>query len=204
MSVKISTTNSKLGLIPSVNLPPILTCRSDAPCFKECYAMRGRFRFPNVRNSMESNYFAYTENPANYFNEIRKAVDNGMVSYAYFRWHASGDIVDEDYFQGMVQLANELPRTSFLCFTKKYEIVNNYIAEHGALPANLNIVLSAWGRLLSVENPYNLPVAYVRFKNMMSITGFIPSDAIECEGNCTHCLRCWNIKSGQSVVFDKH
>lgn len=31
MQVKISTNNSKLGIIPSIDLPPILTCRADAP-----------------------------------------------------------------------------------------------------------------------------------------------------------------------------
>ena len=32
---KVSNTNSKLGgQIYSINLPPVVTCRADAPCFK--------------------------------------------------------------------------------------------------------------------------------------------------------------------------
>lgn len=203
MPVKISTTNSKLGLIPSVNLPPIVTCRKECPCAKECYAMKGNFRFTNVRNSMEQNYLYYKNNPEKYFEEIRIAVNNGMVSYSYFRWHAAGDIVDAQYFENMVRVAESLPNTSFLAFTKKYEIVNEYIEIHGELPTNLNVVFSAWGADFKVENPYRLPMAYVKFKDKEK-TGTIPSDAVECSGDCTNCLQCWKIKTGQSVFFKKH
>ena len=51
----ISLSNSKLGSIPSINLPPIVTCRPDAPCKSTCYACNGRFRFKNVKQTLESN-----------------------------------------------------------------------------------------------------------------------------------------------------
>lgn len=203
MSVKISTTNSKLGLIPSVNLVAILTCRKNCPCAKDCYATKGRYRFKNVRNRLIHNTQAYLDNAEQYFSDIKHSINNGMVSYSYFRWHASGDIVDEKYFKGMVKVANELPLTSFLAFTKKYEIVNDFIDSGGVIPENLHIVFSAWGDDLKVVNHYNFPVAYVRFKDP-SQNKSIPLNAMECSGNCTNCLQCWNIKCGESVVFNKH
>lgn len=202
MSVNISKTNSKLGLIPSVNLPPIVTCRKDCPCAKDCYATKGNFRFANVKSTLTNNLREYLTDPKKYFKDIKYAINNGMVSYAYFRWHAAGDFVDEDYFKSVVQVALELPYTSFLAFTKKFEIVNEYIHKGGKIPANLHIVFSAWGDDFEVENPYNFPVAYVRFKGLENKT--IPKSAVECSGDCTHCLQCWNIKNGQSVVFNKH
>lgn len=203
LTVKISTTNSKLGLIPSVNLPPIVTCRDNCPCADTCYALKGRYRFQNVKERHLHNYKAYLESPQEYFSAIKKEINNGLVSYSYFRWHASGDIVDEAYFAGMVQTANELPGTSFLAFTKKFEIVNEYIRNGGVIPSNLHIVLSAWGDVFKFENPYNLPVAHVRFRDENLNKG-IPCTASECSGDCTTCLQCWNIKSGESVVFNKH
>lgn len=203
MSVKISKTNSKLGVIPSVNLPPIISCREGCPCAKDCYATKGRFRFPNVKDNMMSNYIEYCSNPERYFSDISLAVNNGMVSYSYFRWHASGDIVDEGYFDGMVEVAKALPNTSFLAFTKKFEIVNGYIDRHGSLPSNLHIVLSAWGTSFKVDNRYELPMAHVRFKDERENVN-IPHSALECLGDCQHCLNCWNIKAGQSVVFNRH
>lgn len=202
LTVKISKRNSKLGVIPSVNLPPILTCRPRCPCARDCYATKGHFRFKNVRDNLESNYRLYLDDPRTYFTEIKHAINDGLVSYSYFRWHAAGDFVDKPYFEGVVKVAEELPRTSFLAFTKKFELVNEYIATGGYIPDNLHIVFSAWGDDFQVDNPYHFPVAYVRFES--SENKSIPETAVECSGDCTSCLRCWNIKSGESVVFDKH
>lgn len=203
MKIKISKTNSKLGLIPSVNLPPIITCRKGCPCAKSCYARKGHFRYSNVLASMDNNYQLYMQNPHTYFAEIKRTINNGLVSYSYFRWHASGDFVDEKYFQGVVRVANELPNTQFLAFTKKYEMVNDFLHKGNTMPSNLHIVFSAWGTSLRVDNPYNLPVSYVRFSDEAQNI-FIPDNALECSGDCTNCLQCWHIRNGESVVFNKH
>lgn len=203
MSVKISKTNSKLGVIPSINITPIVSCRPNCPCAKDCYAMKGRFRFHNARDNMAFNYESYKNNPSAYFDDICSAIDNGMISYSYFRWHAAGDIVDERYFDGMISVAKKLPRTSFLAFTKKYELVNSYIKYGGSIPSNLHIVFSAWGTSLPLENPYEFPVAHVRFKDPSENTS-IPNSAVECSGDCSSCLQCWKIGRGESVVFNKH
>lgn len=203
MSVKISTQNSKLGVIPSVNITPIVTCRPNCPCAKDCYAMKGRFRFASVKDSMTTNYETYIHSPEIYFKEIKSFIDDGIRVYSYFRWHAAGDIVDKPYLEGMVKLARELHNTSFLAFTKKHELINRYIGEGGVIPDNLHIVFSAWGNELVPFNPYGFPVAYVRFSDDAKNSS-IPQEAIECSGDCTTCLQCWRINHGESVVFNKH
>ena len=66
--VKVSNTNSKLGgQIYSINLPAVVTCRPDAPCFKSCYARKGNWTFSNVKSSLESNLEAYKSNPDLFF-----------------------------------------------------------------------------------------------------------------------------------------
>lgn len=201
--IKISTSNSKLGLIPSVNLPPVLTCRANCPCAKDCYAMKGRFRFKNIKQILSDNLRCYLKSPSEYFDYIKHFINNGMISYSYFRWHASGDFVDEEYFNQVVYVARDLPQTSFLAFTKKYEMINSYILNNGELPSNLHIIFSAWGDTLKIENPYNFPIAYVRFKDE-NLNRSIPSSAVKCSGDCTNCLQCWKLEKGNSVVFDKH
>ena len=203
MSVKISKNNSKLGIIPSINLTPIVSCREGCPCAADCYAMKGRFRFQNVRDNMNSNYMSYIADPDGYFEDIKREIDNGMVVYSYFRWHSAGDIVDARYLEGMVEVATQLGRTSFLAFTKKYELVNEYIENGGSIPDNLHIVFSAWGEALKLENPYNFPVAYVRFKDDAQNKS-IPESASECSGKCSTCLQCWHLGKGESVVFNRH
>lgn len=202
MQVKISTNNSKLGIIPSINLPPVLTCRANAPCRKDCYACKGRFRFPDCKNSMQYNLDCYNIDHKAYFKAIRSFIDNDFMIYKYFRWHSAGDIVDLDYLKGMITLAKQLRRTKFLCFTKKFEIINDYIENGGEIPKNLNIVFSAWGKDFIPTNPYKFPIAYVRFSDNDNST--IPTTAKECNGDCQNCLKCWNISKGESAVFDKH
>lgn len=54
--VHVSNTNTKLGAsILSINLPAGITCRADAPCAKGCYAMKGNWLYPSVKNSLQGN-----------------------------------------------------------------------------------------------------------------------------------------------------
>lgn len=187
-----------MGRIPSVSLPPVVTCPHDAPCFKDCYARRMCARYPNVQTAYETNFEIYRNNPKLYMDSVRQAA---AVS-RFFRWHVGGDIVDKAYFYDMVQIAKELRQTQFLCFTKQYAIVNNYIAAHGSLPANLHIIMSAWdGKVL--ENPFSIPVCRVVPKD-----GTPEETWVVCPGNCTECAihdgGCWALKCGDTLAIYKH
>lgn len=195
----ITTTNSKLGgRIAQVNMAYGITCRPDAPCFKQCYCNHGNMAFNSVRNSHQKRYEMYKENPKAFFGQI----DNELkfVSYKYFRWHSAGDIPDMQYLDLMCKLARKHKETHFLCFTKKYELVNEYLDTHRK-PSNLVICLSNWGEWRA-ENPHNLPTSWVDFGE----TEGIPEFAYECTGNCGECsgTHCWHMKNGDSTVFHKH
>lgn len=201
--VKISLTNAKLGgKIPSINLPAGLTCRADAPCQKGCYAKKGNWLYKNVKKSLEENLNTYLNNPKQYFNEIVNFLNDNDVTYKFFRWHSSGDIVNYDYLLGMVDVAKRCKKTKFLCFTKKFFFINHYLKSN-ELPKNLKIVFSAWDKTFEVLNPYNMPVTYVNFKDK-SKNADIPEFAIPCIGDCKSCKSCWSLKPGQSVVFNQH
>lgn len=194
----ITTTNSKLGgMIAQVNMPYALSCRPDAPCFKECYCSHGNMAYENVRKSHIEKYNFYKENPKAFFNMID--VELSYMPYRYFRWHSSGDIVDMQYLDYMCKIARKHKGTMFLCFTKKYELVNEYLNKHRK-PNNLCIVLSSW-KEWKPENPHNLPTSYVIDKNEE-----LPLYSYECGGNCGKCegTHCWHMKKGDSVTFHKH
>ena len=205
MKITISNTNSKLGgFIPSINLPAGKTCRADAPCQKGCYAKKGNWLYKNVQQSMTNNLLIYLTSSEMYFRQIIKYLNNGDISYKFFRWHSSGDIVDYDYLKGIFEVAKACPQTKFLCFTKKFQLVNNYLYEiDNKIPENLKIVFSGWDNTFEIDNPYNLPTTYVRFKDETKNT-LIPEFAIPCIGKCYECKSCWSLEKGQSVVFSKH
>lgn len=198
-TVKISQRNTKLGNIPSVSLPAVVTCR-ECDCHQKCYARKLERLRPAVRNAYRHNLEVLQNDPDTYWREVEAAI---MLT-RFFRFHVSGDIPDEKYLDKMVEIAERNQHCQILCFTKKYEIVNNHIADNWGIPDNLQIIFSAWDNLL-VDNPYNLPVAYVRFKDGHTDA---PENATNCGGNCSECAStdggCWTLGVGEAVVFDEH
>lgn len=199
--MKITNGNSKLSpSIPSINLPAGVTCRSDAPCCKQCYAKHGHFLYKNIQSCYRENLEHFLKDGDDYFNNIIRQLKQPLIIYKYIRWHSSGDIVNYNYLLGMIKVAKACKGIKFLAFTKKYEIVNSYLSNGEELPKNLRIVFSGWDEGWNFDNPYNLPVALVRFKN--DKRDF--SKCKECSGKCYECVSCWKLKNGESVVFDKH
>lgn len=198
MYAKVTNGNTKLGrAISNINLPAVITCRKGAPCFKGCYALKGHFMYQNVKNCMQKNLDAYLANHKKYFDSIAEQT----ALSKYVRWHSSGDIVDADYFEGMCKVARKNKETHYLCFTKKYEIVNDFLRNGKRIPKNLSIVFSAWSDWVP-ENPYNLPMTWVYGKDFNN--DMIPTDAIPCAGKCYECQACWSLRKGQNVFFKKH
>lgn len=199
--ITISKGNSKMGAIPSVSLPAITTCNPLAPCARKgspCYALKLQRIYSNVKNSYENNLDILNTDPASYWLQIKSAA---MVN-RFFRYHVSGDIPNKAYLEQMVKLAEEIPATSFLAFTKQYTIVNQFINEGGAIPHNLKIIFSNWGAW-KCDNPHNLPQCEIIFPNTE-----IPLEWKICGGNCTECacrgIGCWEIKKGETIAIYKH
>ena len=204
MEVKISSGNSKLGSIPSVSLPAGLTCRNDCKCKKRCYANRIERLRKTVREAYRHNYKLLKEKPDTYWREVEASI---MMS-RFCRFHVSGDIPDKDYLCNIIEIADRNPHCEILCFTKKFEIVNDImhglVTQDKHLPTNLHLILSGW-RDFNFTNPYNLPEAHVRYKDGYTTAR---DEAKECGGNCTECAitddGCWTLKPGEQVIFNEH
>ena len=202
MKVSISKGNNKMGAIPSVSLPPVITCPKGAPCATKCYAAKLCRIYPSVRNAYQNNLDILNEDWNGYWQQVRTAVSMSR----YFRFHVSGDIPNAAYFKEMVITAIQNPHTQILAFTKQYDIVNNYIDVFGALPENLRIIFSRWDSAWNVHihNPHNLPMSAVIFKGVANQIEF---EKI-CGGNCTECacqgIGCWELKNGETIAFYEH
>lgn len=204
MNIKISPGNSKLGSIPSISLPAGTTCRDDCECRAKCYAKRLERIRKSVRDAYQHNYQILKCTPDIYWREVEASI---MMS-RFFRFHVSGDIPDKNYLMHMIDIAERNSHCEILCFTKKFSIVNDVVAEmvsgEKSLPENLHLIFSGW-KNLKMENPFLFPEAHVKFKDG---TTTAREDAVECGGNCTECALteggCWTLKSGEQVVFDEH
>lgn len=203
-AVSISKGNVKMGAIPSVSLPPVVTCCKDCPCAAKCYAAKICRLRPNVRKCYEMNLDLLLSDPGKYWADVRKAVSTTR----YFRFHVSGDIIDDLYFFDMVLTAEMNPKTEILVFTKQYEIVNRYLDGHsGKLPENLHVIFSLWDPAwnVRVKNPYDLPMSAVIFKGAEHTAEYF--DKI-CPGNCFECackgVGCWTLEKGETIAFYEH
>ena len=198
MTVSISKGNTKMGAIPSVSLPACVTCNPSAPCFKKCYARRLAARRATVRDAYQRNLDILSTDPASYWLQVKAAA----ITTRFFRYHVSGDIPNIDYLYNMVKIAEELPNTNFLAFTKQYTIVNEFLNAGYKIPQNLKILFSNWGAW-KCENPHNVPVCEIVLK------GSEPAqDWKICGGNCTLCacrgMGCWELKNGETIAIYEH
>lgn len=199
MSVSISSGNSKMGTIPSISLPAVVTCRK-CSCQDICYARKiENLRF-SVKKAYVNNLNILYQTPDIYWREVEATV---MMS-RFFRFHVSGDIPDKDYLERMVAVALRNKHCDILCFTKKYEMVNSFLDKGNTIPENLHMIFSGW-RGLDMPNPYSLPEAHVLYNDG---TTTAREDAVPCGGNCTECAKtdegCWKLKKGEQVVFKQH
>ena len=197
--ISISHVNKKMGRIPSVSLPPVVTCAEGCKCAAKCYAAKLCRIYPTVREAYARNLRILREDPSEYWRQIAEAVRGEE----FFRFHVSGDIPDVEYLERMRWLAERRPDTQFLAFTKRYSLVNRRVGIwRMGIPKNLHIVFSEWEGM-PMDNPHGLPVAHVIFR------GEEPHpDWQICEGDCEACARqgkgCWALKSGEHIAFHEH
>jgi hypothetical protein len=198
LKVSISKGNKKMGEIKSVSLPPVVTCAKNCTCAKKCYAMKMCRIYKNVKASYDRNLEILENNPDEYWSQVEDAI----CTSRFFRMHVSGDIPNYEYLIDMVTVANTFPHCDILVFTKKYNLVNTFLDNGGAIPNNLHLIFSEWEGM-AMDNKYNLPVAHVIFK------GEQPKENWNiCSGNCLECakknINCWSLKNGEHVAFHEH
>ena len=198
LKVSISKGNSKMGTIPSVSLPPIVTCKNCESCSHKCYANKLCRIYPSVKIAYDRNLSILKEDRDAYFTQVKAVV---MIN-RFFRFHVSGDIIDIDYLDRMVKIARECKHTEILAFTKNYEDCNEYFKTHKK-PRNLHLIFSLPFDGASIDNPNNFPTAAVILK------GNEPKESYKvCGGNCTECacrgVGCWELKKGETIAFKEH
>lgn len=195
--VRISRGNIKMGAIPSVSLPPVLSCGRDIPCAAGCYVVRNMLRGPHgavIAKSYRANYEFACDDIAGYFAAIAKFITKNRP--VFFRFHVSGDFLNSDYFGRCCDIARAHPATKFLAFTKRHDLL-----PPGArgVPRNFSIIASMWPSWGVRPRGYRCAWYQNGFETRA------PKNSVLCNGNCTACGVCFNIRAiGRDVVFMAH
>jgi len=183
----ISNGNRKIGKVMNVSLMPVKTCGNCKKCKFFCYDIKACAQYSQtVIDARMRNTVLMKRDRDLYFNSIEKKINNRRTN-KYFRWHVAGDIVDSDYFDRMVKIAERHEDFTFWTYTKMYGIVNEYMKDGGKIPANFHIMFSEWDGV-TLDNPYHFPVFSCKLKDGNKNHKPEYFDTLYlCPGNCDIC-----------------
>ena len=162
-----------------------------------CYALKGRYVFPNVQKAMEKRFASLTNDL--WVDAMTYLI--GKVKNPHFRWHDSGDLQGVWHIEKIVKIAKNLPNISFWLPTREYAFVSTYIERGGEVPSNLTIRLSA----LMMDGPAPVGIAQ---RLGLCVSGASKLGNFNCpsskQGNkCGDCRKCWD-KNEFAINYKKH
>ena len=209
--------NSKTGAkVGSFNFPVEQSCNHNCECYKSkaCYACGGFYQMPDNMKIYAENlkYFISNDNET-FITEFCKALKaNGNK---LFRFFTIGDILNKRFFKCMIEIARRMPDVKFWSYTKKYNIVNNWVNDHGieSFPQNLTIIFSHWlnedGTYFPMENPYSFPtsefIPYGKEYLAETVTHICPCSNPNVLTTCATCDHaCYTLKHGESMALLEH
>ena len=215
--INCSDGNEKVGgRVGNYNLPVAYSCVADCECHKEkkCYACSGCYRFTHVQ-------LAYSENMAYLMRHTWQEFANEMIDIIHvnkwnlFRYFACGDIPYRSFIDAVVMIGNNCSETRFWLYTKKYNLVNSWVREHGidAIPSNVVIIFSHWrnddGTFYPMDNPYNFPTSEFipvgHEEEAETVTHICPCSDPDIIANCKTCDHpCYELKHGESMALLEH
>jgi hypothetical protein len=154
-----------------------------------CYALKGRYRFPNVKDAMQRRLDSI-DHPL-----WIKAMATSIIETktGFFRWHDSGDLQSLEHLKKIFEVCNLTPGIQHWLPTREASIINCIQADE--VPKNLIIRLSAHkvdGKA-STFWPWTSTV----------VTSEKTCPAAEQENKCKDCRACWD-RNIQNVAYGKH
>lgn len=160
-----------------------------------CYADKGFYTlYPTVARSQHNRLDLLLAALADDTGETARAWIDAIKaligSDQFFRWHDSGDIINERHLSLIVQVALEMPDVQFWLPTRERSLVAAFIAKHGAFPDNLVCRLSApMIDQAPTDNAMGLPTSTIHKDG--EAFGF-ECGAPSRGGYCGDCRACWN------------
>jgi hypothetical protein len=165
-----------------------------------CYALKGRYVFPNVQNAMYNRYNSlmndidlWEKNMITYIGKYRKG------DKRYFRWHDSGDLQSINHLSAINNIALSLDGVQFWLPTREIKIVRTWQKIYGQFAPNLIVRISA--HMNDAQPNHNITgyASGVIDKNQDLLGSKCPAPN---QGNeCLDCRACWTT---ETVLYHKH
>jgi len=163
-----------------------------------CYAFRGNYPFPVVKNAMARRFASLKDLPK--WTEAMVVAIGGTEGSGFFRWHDAGDIQSLEHLEAINQIAKRLPHIKFWLPTREYSFVSEFVEKHKSFSSNLIVRLSAY--MVEGKPPIELAKRLGVLTSGVSKVGFTcPASS---QGNkCLSCRSCWD-SNVPNVNYKRH
>ena len=170
-------TGSKLAQIPGT------TCHG-------CYALKGRYRFPNVMDAMMRRLASITRPDW----ARTMAADINARKSRWFRWHDSGDIQSMKHLENIFEVCKRTSQTQHWMPTREAQFLKNL--DPASVPPNLIIRMSSH---MIDQGPVN----FWPWTSTVTSQAGRTCPAPEQGNSCGSCRACWD-RSTPNVCYGKH
>jgi len=181
---------------PSINLPATqcitgskLQAVKGSTC-SGCYALKGRYRFPNVKEAMARRL--------NRLHDPRwiEAMVTLVTGHPVFRWHDSGDLQSVQHLKNIFEVCKLTPDTLHWLPTREARFLR--LMDPAVVPKNLKIVLS------DHMNNQRVPPTWWPYTSGVTTDHSQVTCPASKQGNkCLNCRKCW-ARSVKRVIYGKH
>ena len=158
-----------------------------------CYALKGRYVFPVVKDAMERRFSALSH--PQWVEAMVFQIHHYSKKSTYFRWHDSGDLQSEEHLEKICEIARRTPEVKHWLPTREVKLVSEF---KGSIPDNLTIRVSAAKVGTQLSNSA-IPTSSV---GLETDAGF-QCGAYTRQGKCGPCRACWD-KEIPNVNYPLH
>ena len=177
---------------PAFNLPA-QACITGAKLVKipgsvcsGCYALKGRYRFPNVKEALARRLAGLTH--PEWIPAMVVLIDNTP----WFRWHDSGDLQGVQHLKNIFEVCKLTPETSHWLPTREAKFLP---LNTDSIPKNLIIRLSG--------HKIDKPAAGFWPWTSTVVTVEKSCPAAEQDNQCKDCRACWT-RDVPNIAYGKH
>ena len=151
-----------------------------------CYALKGRYRFPNVKEALQRRLAALMD--PRWVDAIVVLIDQEP----FFRWHDSGDLQSVQHLKNIFEVCNRTPGTQHWLPTREVKFLP---LNFDAIPKNLIIRLS--GHKIDKDAASFWPWTST------VVTAGRTCPAPDQNNECKDCRACWS-RATANIAYGKH
>lgn len=167
-------------------------------CHK-CYALRGRYNFPNVQAAMARRFAAISD--PNWADHMVLLIhEAATLGHTHFRWHDSGDIQSVDHLLRIFAICDRTHKVSHWLPTREQKIVS---AASTVTPIPRNLVVRLSSALIDAPHTkFPIPNLTSSGVHTTTPTGYLCPASTQ-KNSCGSCRACWDT-SIPHVSYAKH